>query len=200
MISPGRTATTSLSQVLGDIEGFTSAHESRCNFLGCDRIDYPAYHIECDNRLVWFLPRLTKKYCNDSILVIIKRDREAIANSYFKRFFKINIMTAYSQGILMRDFKDNDLEVCFDYVDNVYEHLDYFATNWQHVIYLDISSPQEGLKELLTKIKRIDQYEMLISSLEEIKTNTNKFGIRSRINWIFFSFRFLLENIKCAFR
>lgn len=155
LISPGRTATTTLAEALKNLSGFTSEHESRCSYLGDERINFPENHIECDNRLTWFLPRLTKKYGANSILIKVVRDKTAIAKSYNKRWSRIKIMKAYSQGILMRGLAENNLDVCVDYVNNVYEQIDYFSKDWKHVITLDLNSPDEGLNELF-KLLNVD--------------------------------------------
>ena len=49
------------------------------------RLEYPDNHIEVDNRLAWFLGVLGEKY-PDARFVHLVRDREAVAQSFLKRW------------------------------------------------------------------------------------------------------------------
>lgn len=179
-ISPGRTGTTTISMAFSSIDDFTSGHESRVNFLGEERVDYPDNHFECDNRLVWFLPRLTEKYGESGVLVIVNRNRSEIAKSYNYRWGGIGIMRAYSQGILMRRLNENNFEVCRDYVNNVYEHLDFIKKDWIKVINLDINNPKQGISEILTEVGKEKYLEKVLESLNTIKSNKNNKTIKVR--------------------
>jgi hypothetical protein len=192
LLSPGRTGTKTLAEAFGHLEGLTSAHESRTEYLGEARIDYPDNHVECDNRLTWFMQRLTKKYGKTGILVIVKRDVEKIASSYHKRWHKIYVMKAYSQGILMRDLKDNNLEVCRDYVDYVYETLEYFAPQWKTVVYVDIDSPGVGVKKLLDFMTRSEDYDTILQYIDENKSNQLRYGFKHKLDVIYFYFRCII--------
>jgi len=180
-ISPGRTGTTTISIAFSCVDGFTSLHESRVNFLGDERVDYPSNHFECDNRLVWFLPRLTKKYSQTSILVIVNREKLKIASSYNQRWGGIGIMRAYSQGILMRHLKDNNLDVCMDYVDNVYEQLEFVKGSWAKVISLDLDNPKEGVVEILNEIGKEQYVSEILKSFNTVKSNKNNKTIKIRL-------------------
>lgn len=180
-ISPGRTGTTTISIAFSCVDGFTSLHESRVKLLGDERVNYPTNHFECDNRLVWFLPRLTKKYSRSSILVIVTREKSKIANSYNQRWGGIGIMRAYSQGILMRHLNENNLDVCADYVDNVYEQLDFAKKEWAKVITLDLDNPKEGVVELLNNIGKEKYTSEILRSFDTVKSNKNNKTIKIRL-------------------
>lgn len=190
LISPGRTATTTFSEAFKKVEGYTSSHESRCQYLGEDRVLYPKNHFECDNRLVWFLPRLTEKYSKTSILVNIIRDRNDIAKSYNKRWAGIRIMKSYSQGILMRPVEINNFDVCLDYVNNAYEHIKYFSKDWKYYIEIDIENPRDGVEEIC-RILNLSPGPIL-EYLSNNHLNKNENSLRKKL-------RFLKANIKNAF-
>lgn len=192
-ISPGRTGTTTISVAFSCITGFTSLHESRVKFLGDERVNYPTNHFECDNRLVWFLPRLSKKYAESSILVIVNREKLKIASSYNQRWGGIGIMRAYSQGILMRHLNENNLEVCKDYVDNVYEQLDFAKEEWGKVIYLDLDNPKQGVIEILKEINKEEYTDEILESFDTVKSNKNNKTIKVRV-------RQLIQNITMLFQ
>jgi hypothetical protein len=196
VISPGRTATTTFSEAFASLPGYTSLHESRVTELGDRRILYPNNHIECDNRLVWFLCRLTRKYGEHSILVVLKRDKEKIALSYNNRWRKILIMKAFSQGILMRGFRSNNLDVCREYVEYCYEQIDFYSKYWNRVIYIDVDNPENGISELLETVGLTSHRTSIVEYVKNTRSNTNVGGIKSRIEALKYNFLCLLWDLK----
>jgi len=197
ILSPGRTATTTLAHAFDCVEGYSSLHQCRCRRLGEGRVDYPESHIECDNRLTWFLPRLTKKYGANGILVVVDRDRSKTAASYNRRWERINIMKAYSQGILMRKFEDNTYDVCVDYVSNVYEQLDYFSSDWKYVINLQLESPDAGVSEILSVLKREEHKQEVLSVLSNVVLNLNKLkGLKRRYKVFRYNLECLMKDLR----
>ena len=194
-VSPGRTGTKSISRVLKTIDGFTSLHESRVQELGESRIEYPDNHLESDNRLTWFMPQLTKKYSDKALLVIVHRDREEVARSYNDRWYKINIMKGYSQGILLRDLSDNNLDVCRDYVNHVYTTLDYFKDSWKNVIEMNIKDPDEGIRGVLEFIGKEDYFEEVIKELKTRRSNKTKKSFKFRLSDFKFNMRNVLHDL-----
>jgi hypothetical protein len=156
------------------VSGYTTAHESRTKLLGDDRIDYPADHIEVDNRLTWFLPRLTERYGEDGVLVIAVRDPAEIANYYMLRWYKTNILKAYAQGILMRDFRENNVEVARDYVACGYEMIEFAAARWRHVVHLHVDDPLPGAKDVLSIIGREDDLDAVGDALSAMRPYEGK--------------------------
>lgn len=195
LLSPGRTATTTLSIALNEVADYTSSHESRVNELGSERISYPENHIECDNRLTWFLPRLTPKYKDKGILVVIKRDVKSIAKSYNQRWQRIYMMKAYSQGILLRDLKDNNLDVCEDYVNNVYEQISYHSIAWKNVIEIDLKDPSKGIYELLQKMNRLEYFDNVMRKLNETHVNLNNSVFKNKKTSIKFNLKCLIWDL-----
>lgn len=195
LLSPGRTGTLTLSRAFGILDGYSSGHESRANLLGDERIAYPMNHVECDGRLSWFLPRLTKQFGDQGVFVIVRRDQEAIARSYDQRWHQIFMMKAYSQGILLRDLKDNSTDVCRDYVHNVYEHLEYFSEGWQHVVELDIENPEKGLKAVLEIMGRPDDLDRMLAYLREKRHNKNEPAWSRKLKALYFNTRNLFVDL-----
>lgn len=200
VVSPGRTGTLALSHALGLLDGYSSGHESRVQRLGDDRVAYPPMHVECDNRLTWFLPRLTSRYSESGVLAIVHRDRESIARSYDKRWTKINMMKAYSQGVLLRDFSQNGMDVCRDYVDVVYEQLEFARSRWTTVIDVDIESPDVGIGALLAALDRDHQLDDVLTFLRDHQLNTSVFPLKERLSELKFTTRNLSWDVLQLFR
>jgi hypothetical protein len=194
-ISPGRTATTSFSEAFSCVPGYTSMHESRVELLGKERVSYPENHLEFDNRLVWFLPQLANKYAKSSILVIVHRDKEKIAQSYNKRWHKINIMKAYAQGIHMRDLAGNDIDVCRDYVNYVYDHLEFYRNYWDHVVDINMDTPSEGIELLLAKMECPELSGQVLEYMKNVHSNMNSAGLKKRVEVTWFNLRALIHDL-----
>lgn len=98
VLTTGRSGSLTLSKALSHITNYTCAHESRS---GCfdGRLDYPDRHIEVDNRLAFFLGPLLDRY-RDAFFVHLTRDRDAVVESFTRRFGGSGIMNAYAHGII----------------------------------------------------------------------------------------------------
>lgn len=195
-ISPGRTGTTTMAAAFDLLEGFTAAHESRVQMLGSARLDYPTNHIECDNRLVFFLADLSLKYGRDSILVRVERNRDDIATSYGKRWAKMNIMKAWSQGVHLRDLSLNNDEVIFDYIDFVYRQIEFFQGFFREVITIDIDSPRHGTEALLTSIGRAQQLDEVLDVLSTRRENIATSGLRKKLADLWFNVRATMHDLR----
>lgn len=198
VVSPGRTATTTLSSAFGALDGYSSGHETQTSYLGTDRITFPANHVECDNRLIWFLPRLTRRYGANSMLITVKRSNDKIASSYNKRWGKVNIMKAYSQGILLRSLSDNNIDVCRDYVSNCYEHLEFFAPHWRYHITLELDAPDPAVNEVCRLVDRAHNASDVLSTLYNTVSNQNRPSWRRKIDAVHFNLRALIWDIRNA--
>lgn len=108
VLSTGRCGSVTFAAACRFIENYTAAHESKGFAHGSQAslpyqdFDYPADHIEVDNRLVWFLGRLNAKYGGDAFYVHLHRDRGAVAESFVRRWENpgTNIIRAYAWGPL----------------------------------------------------------------------------------------------------
>lgn len=53
VLNTGRCGSMTFTKACSHIANYTSAHESRCGYLGKSRFDYPENDVEVDNRLSW---------------------------------------------------------------------------------------------------------------------------------------------------
>lgn len=130
ILSTGRCGSTGFARACEQIQNYTAGHETRSKLSGIDRLDYPEYHIESDNRLSWFLGQLDQKYGDDAFYVHLLRDREETANSYNRRWNRHGIMLSFAWGIHMRDPKG--LVDCLDYYDTVNANIRLFLKDKPH--------------------------------------------------------------------
>lgn len=101
VLGTGRCGSVTFARACRHVSNFTTAHESRLNEVGEGRLDFPAYHIETDNRLSWFLGRLDERYGTEALYVHMLRDEEAVARSCVKRWKSENgIVYGYRTTIL----------------------------------------------------------------------------------------------------
>ena len=127
VLCTGRCGSTTFYRACKHITNFSAAHESRSHLLGESRLQYPARHIEADNRLSWILGRLENAYGDDAIYVHLKRDRIDTAHSFTRRYNRRSIIKAYREGILLRYPKDSDpMGTALDYCDTIDSNIEAF--------------------------------------------------------------------------
>ena len=149
VLSTGRTGTMSLERACGHLSNYTVAHESRCNKLGADRLNFPDNHIEIDNRLSWFLGRLDATYGDNAIYIHMIRNSEEVAKSYGKRWNReTSIIRAYAYGILKRQEQHigNTHDICLDYVETVNENIVQFLKDKSKSMTFRLDNAEEDLK------------------------------------------------------
>ncbi len=133
VLCTGRTGSVTFVKACQYMTNYTAAHESRIQELGKQRLAYPDNHIEADYRLSWFLGRLDKKYRNEAFYVYMKRDSEAVASSYNKRWLGYgNIMPAYTKGIIQQEYTLDNIAYCRDYVETVNSNIELFLKDKAH--------------------------------------------------------------------
>lgn len=129
VLCTGRCGSTTFTRAAGHSTNFTAGHETRTHLTGEARFDYPAGHIEADNRLSWLLGRLDLHFGADAFYVHLQRDPDAVAESFVRRADK-GIMLAYRSEILMRAprlSKQTALrEFALDYIDTVTRNIAFF--------------------------------------------------------------------------
>jgi hypothetical protein len=139
VLCTGRCGSVTLSKACKHIKNYSTGHESRVSCLGDERVKYPNNHIEIDNRLTWFLPRLDSKFGDNAIYIHLKRDEEKVARSFLKILQKkAGIIDAYANSILLHSSVslnedssnlDNNLAICKDYIRTVNESITAFLRN-----------------------------------------------------------------------
>jgi len=82
VLNSGRCGSTTFVEACRHITNFTCAHESLPGHVGTARFDYPARHIEADNRLAWFLGRLDCEFGENVRSVHLTHDRDQTAASF----------------------------------------------------------------------------------------------------------------------
>lgn len=168
VLSTGRTGTLSLEKACGHIHNFTCSHESRCKFVGDERLNFPDQHIEIDNRLSWFLGRLENKFGKNAVYIHMVRDTDAVAKSYSKRWNReTSIVRAFGYGILKRqEHEINDpLEISRDYVNTVNENIRAFLKDKPNTLTFHLENAEEDFRKFWNLIGAKGNYEQAVSSL-----------------------------------
>ena len=152
ILCTGRSGSMTFIRACQHITNYTAGHETRSTLLGEDRIAYPDQHIEADNRLSWMLGKLGKKYGKDAFYVHLKRDVEATAASFNRRWGRArSIIDAYTEGILMRP-RERGLEFCADYVGTVHQNVGYFLRDKPNRIQVDLEEAKTGFRRFWNAI------------------------------------------------
>jgi len=151
VLSTGRCGSKTFERACMHISNYTTAHESRVNQLGFERLNYPPNHIESDNRLSWFLGRLDRKFPNNVFYVHLVRKKDEVAASYAKRFGTGPdlIMNAYCGGIyidLPRDKHIWALQIAQDYVDTVNSNIEFFLKNKQNKMTIHLETIKDDFQ------------------------------------------------------
>lgn len=183
VLCAGRTASTAFSAACLHIENFTSAHESRVNILGKEKLIYPENHIEVDNRLSWFIPQLEEKYGDDAFYVYLKRDSHKIAKSYLERWgLTESIVKAYGHGILMMPTitKEQRYDVCLDYVHHVEQSIAHFLKNKSHTLEMNTDSLKEDFGHFWEGIGAQGNFESALAEFD-VQHNLNNTSVLTRL-------------------
>jgi hypothetical protein len=164
VLCTGRCGSTTFIQACKYISNYSSAHESRTGFIYEKRLDYPANHIEADNRLSWFLGKLEKKYGNDACYIHLKRDEIATATSFMERY-NSGIMSAYANAIIMnRSNEIAQFDVCLDYLRTVNSNIELFL---KHKTMKMVFSLENAKSDFVLFWEMIHAKGNLISALAE---------------------------------
>ncbi len=140
VLNTGRCGSTTFIKACQHISNYTSSHESLLNKTGQQRLNYPDNHIEADNRLSWFLGQLDKKYSDDAVYVHLKRERQAVAESFSKRI-DFGILKAYEQGILLHaEHRLCAFDIAVDYIDTINANIELFLKDKTHKIDVSVET------------------------------------------------------------
>ncbi|WNC72544.1 hypothetical protein RGQ13_00800 [Thalassotalea psychrophila] len=169
VIGTGRCGTTTFKQACTHIKNFTCAHESRVNQLGEERLNYPKFHIECDNRLSWFLGRLENQFDQNKVLYIhLLRDEHQVSESYKKRFINGLIMPAYTSGIyidLPKHIEPFKLAIAKDYVKTVKHNINSFLKDKPNQMTIDINNPKQSFIQFWQKVDANGDQKLALQEL-----------------------------------
>jgi hypothetical protein len=152
ILNSGRCGSTTFIRACSHITNFTARHESRCGLIGAERLNYPANHIEADNRLSWFLGRLDQKYGDDAFYVHLSREREATAASFARRR-DFGIMQAYREGILLAlEGAPAAHDIALDYLDTVEANIAYFLKDKSNKMAFRLEEAQTDFSDFWSRI------------------------------------------------
>jgi hypothetical protein len=143
VLCTGRCGSVTFIRACEHATNFSAGHETRTRMTLDARLDYPAAHIEADNRLSWVLGRLQKNWGarDDVFYVHLKRDREATARSFALRLEKgTGIIAAYKNGVLMGARGADPLDICRDYVDTVTANIELFLADKPNVMTINLEA------------------------------------------------------------
>lgn len=151
VLCTGRCGSMSLHKACTHIENYTSGHETRCQFLGEERLDYPSGHIEIDNRLAWFLGKLDRKYGTEAFYVHLVRDVDKVAASYAKRWHhRYSLMRAYGMNILKRH--DCSDQVSLDMIDTINANIQHFLRDKPNKLTISVENIERDFKDFILQI------------------------------------------------
>lgn len=168
VLTTGRTGSLSLERACSHITNYTAAHESRCNELGAERLNFPDNHIEIDNRLAWFLGDLEDKYGDDAVYIHLIRDEEKVAASYAKRWNReTSIVRAYAYGILkLQEHQiENPEEICLDFVQTTNSNITRFLSSKSNKMTFDLSRNEVDFKKFWELISAEGDYDLAFAEL-----------------------------------
>ena len=183
ILSTGRSGSLTINKACNYIENFTSAHESLTKAFGKKRFEYPNNHIEVDNRLSWQLGQLYKLYGDNSFYVHLKRNRDKVAQSFFKRFYlRGSIIDAFCEGIRMSETENlsrkQRMQACYDYIDTVNSNIEYFGSDKKNFMTMNLENIQEDFIIFWKKIGATGNLEMALKVLKSKYNSTQKRKLR----------------------
>lgn len=180
VLCTGRCGSVTLSKACEHIENYSTGHESRVSYLGDERINYPSNHIEIDNRLTWFLPRLDSRFGDNAIYIHLRRDEEKVARSFLRRLQKkAGIINAYANSILLyssanpstsNSNSENALAICKDYIRTVNENITAFLHNKTKKMQFDLEDYETDFVKLW---KMIDAQGDINAAIKEFSIMYN---------------------------
>lgn len=170
ILNSGRCGSTTFIKACQHIDNYTSAHESLLSATGSHRFNYPANHIEADNRLSWMLGRLDQHYGDNAFYVHLKRSIDDTANSFSKRI-DFGILKAYEQGVLMHQQHINTpLEIAYDYIETVETNIQLFLKDRPLKMEITLENIKTDFTEFWNTINALGN---LPQALNEWNTNYN---------------------------
>ncbi|MBN2523446.1 MAG: hypothetical protein JXB24_09225 [Bacteroidales bacterium] len=176
ILCTGRSGSFAFIKACKHILNYSSGHETNAKKIGSAHFEYSDNHIEADNRLIWFLGALERKYADSPVYVHLKRNKSETIRSLNKRWHsKVSIMRAYCAGILKTPIeklnKKRRLEICEDYYNNVNLNIEVFLKSKSKSIMVNLETIQEDFRKFWNFIGARGNLE---NALIEFETNYNK--------------------------
>jgi hypothetical protein len=170
ILNTGRCGSTTFIKACQHITNYTSAHESLLTETGSLRFNYPANHIEADNRLSWLLGRLDTAYGDNAFYVHLKRNVDDTAMSFSRRI-DFGILKAYEQGILMhQQHLIPPQDIAHDYIETVESNIRLFLKDKSRKMDVSLETIKTDFSEFWDKINAQGN---LAEALKEWRTHYN---------------------------
>jgi len=162
ILNTGRCGSTTFIKACSHIENYSSAHESRITQTGKQRLAYPSFHIEADNRLSWFLGRLDNEYGNSAFYVHLKRNTKKTIESFCHRE-NFGIMKAYKEGILLGADSQSTAEIAEDYIKTIEQNISLFLKDKTLKMNFNLENSSNDFKIFWEKISAEGNLEMALA-------------------------------------
>lgn len=157
VLCTGRCGSTTFQKACSHIKNYTVSHERNMSNIN-DRFRYPKYHIEIDNRLVWFLGSLDKIYGKKPFYVHLFRNKTETAKSFAPRRGPRNILLNFARGIcFQKEYKN--LPMAMKLVETVWDNIELFLRDKPNKIAIDIDNPEREFRQFWTKINAKGNFE-----------------------------------------
>ncbi|HKK87290.1 MAG TPA: hypothetical protein VJ917_00485 [Saprospiraceae bacterium] len=168
VLCTGRTGSSTFIEACKHVENYSSAHESRSSRCGSARLDFPACHIEADNRLIWFFGDLDKKYGKEPFYVHLRRNEQKTAKSFMRRWKwnRVSIIQAFYHAILMNHKKPTEEEitkVSLHYVKTVNSNIEAFLKDKPHKMTVWLENIESDFRNFWDAIGAEGDYEKAIA-------------------------------------
>jgi len=183
ILCTGRSGSSAIIKACKHIENYTTGHETLTEKIAIERFHYPDNHIEADNRLSWQLGQINKLFGDETFYVHLKRDKDAVAKSFMRRFFQWSIIDVYCEGIKKTPpFKlkrSERLAACYDYIETVNSNIEFFLSDKTKKMEIHLENIENEFPEFW---KQINASGNLEKALNEFQTKHNASGNRIKIN------------------
>lgn len=197
ILGTGRNGSMSFAKACQKIENYSSGHETRLAMRAQDKLNYPLYHIESDNRLSWMLGLLGERFSENTFFVHLRRSNEKVAMSYNRRWHIGNgIMPAYAQGILNLPLSKNDLSVCEDYTRVLNANIDEFLRHRPSIV-IETETFEQDFRSFWEAIEAHGSFDLAIESFHD-KFNSGQ--STSRMRKFIYATRQALHSVSQALR
>lgn len=141
VLCTGRCGSKTLAAALKHVEGgWTVGHETNINRYR-DRLDYPANHIEIDNRLAWFLGTMWHLYDpRRTLYVHLRRNPDQVARSYADRVgISKGLMRAFASGVILTRLNPSKIgDASRLMVDTIEDNIDMFLSDKPFTVSLEL--------------------------------------------------------------
>lgn len=181
VLTTGRAASKTVAHACTHIDGMSAGHETNRGKID-GRLDYPDNHIEVDNRLVWFLGGLDKRYDDsDTFYVYLTRHPDKVVASYLTRWhITVSITRAFYHGILMKPQKpdmDTARKSCGLFVETVDENIRHFLKNRDNWASVRVENLTDDFFEFMNQCGLTGDTDAIGTALNDIRNkNKKKYG------------------------